>query len=112
MWRKPRRSRIPCDIADPKRGWLANQQAENPAPVRELADGGALVLIQPARDEVGKVDTVCREHAEGAVLRVGQVDCEVDDALQERRERELCCQREARFKQTFGAAATQYHPPR
>ena len=70
----------------------------------------ALVRVHPARDEVGKVDTIRREHPNGAVLRVGQLDRQVDDALQQRRQREFCCQREARFEQTFGAAAAHCHP--
>lgn len=108
--RETRCTRVLRDVPESKDGRLTDQQAEDAPTMWELADGRPLLRHQPAGDEVCEVDPIGGEHPDGAVARIGHLHREIDDALKQRGERELCRQGEAGFKQTLGAAATQYHP--
>src|ERR1039458_1114729 len=107
-----RRTRILCKVVNAQHRGFTDHHAENSPPPRQFADGDPFVLRHPAGDEVAQVGPTRRQHAERTVASLCEIDGEVDDALQQRRKRELCRQRQPRVEETFGTTATECHPSR
>ena len=79
--REPVALRVAGDVGDPVGPILADDQPEQPAAVRQVADRGAIVVADAARDEA--LDgAVAVDDADGGVLRVDELAHPVDDHLQ------------------------------
>jgi hypothetical protein len=94
--RKSDRARILGDVVQPQRRGLSNQDAQDPAAARQLADRRVRLGVDAGREEALESASRAVDHAESRILRVRQVGCGLDDALEENVERELGRQRDPR----------------
>src|SRR5215213_8874657 len=76
-----------------------DEDAEDASPAREDADRGVRLLVDPRCQEALEILSAAIDHAERRVARFGQLGGRVDDALQQRVERELGAERDASVQQ-------------
>ena len=93
--RKPDRARVVGDVVEPQRLRVADQDAEDAAPMRQIADRGVGVRIDPGRQEALERLPSPVDHAESCVASVGDLRGSLDDPLQQRVERKLGAERDA-----------------
>ncbi len=67
------------------------------------------LFAQPAGDEVAEFHSVRRQHAHGSVPSTGQLDGEIDDALEQSGKGQLGGQGEPGVEEALGAAAAESH---
>jgi hypothetical protein len=80
--READRPRVGADVREAERPHLLDEQAQHAVADGRVADRGALLRRDAHRDELLDRTTVRREHAEGPVARAGDLDGELDDALE------------------------------
>src|SRR5262249_30194716 len=83
------RPRILAEITEPQWNRLVDQNAQDAPALREVADRGALLRLDPGREEPGQTPAGAVEHAKCRVARPGERRCGLDDPLQRPVEREL-----------------------
>src|SRR5215213_5389481 len=76
-----------------------DEDAEDASPAREDADRGVRLLVDPRCQEALEILSAAIDHPERRVARFGQLGGRVDDALQQRVERELGAERDASVQQ-------------
>ena len=86
---KPDRPRIVRDVVEPERLGLVDQHTEDPAPARQVADGGDGLRIEPRRHEALELRPVRIDDAERGVPGAGQLGRRLREPLEKRIEREL-----------------------
>src|SRR5205823_14476623 len=89
--------------------WLADDQAEQPATLRQVADAVTLGLRHPRRDELAQGLPIGAEDAERRVPGPDDLPCGVHDLLQHTLEGVLREDRHPRRQQGF-EATTHPHP--
>ena len=102
--RKAHRAWIVCDVVEPQRLRVADQNAQDAAPVRQITDRRVCVSVDSCRQEslerlAGPVD-----HAESCVAGAGDLGRRLDDALKQCVERKLRAERDARVHEHAQAA--------
>ena len=88
MGTPPTRGSAPM-FGEPERPDLLDEQSQHPVAHGRIADRGALLRRDPYRDEFLDRAAVGRQHAQCPVPRVGDLDREFHDPLQDRIERQL-----------------------
>ncbi len=96
-------------LAEAEQLGLSDELAKETGSTRQGTDGGTLCLRHAGGDEVVELCSVSREHAKGPVARSRQLNGEIDDALQECRQRKLGGKRQARVQQPFCPAPDHVH---
>ncbi len=89
-----------------------DEDAEETGTARQGANGGTLCFRHADSDEVFELCSVWREDAQCTVARSGQLNSEIDDSLQQRRQRKLGRERKARVQQPFCPAPDHVHARR
>ena len=100
---KAHRTRVVRDFVQPQRLRVADQDAEDAAAVRKVADRRVRLGVDPRRQEPLERLAGLVDHAEGRVARAGDLRGRLDDALQQRIERELGAERDPRVRRGRGA---------
>ena len=98
--REPDRAWILAEVAQPQRLAVADQHAEDAAAARQVADRRLRLVVDADGDELLEPGPEPVDHAERAVARAGQLDRRLDQALQQRLERELGAERDPDLDQT------------
>jgi hypothetical protein len=86
--READRAGILGDLMEPQRLGVVDQHPEDAAADRDVADRRPLAVADPGGDELGD-DAVAPQDAERSVAGAGELDGQLDDALQGGRERQL-----------------------
>ena len=87
--RKADRARVVGDVVEAKRLRVVDQGAEDPAAVRQVADEGLGLLVDPRDDELLQSTAALIDHSERRVLGSGQLGRGLHDLLENRVEGEL-----------------------
>ena len=78
-----------ADVGDPQRPRVVDQEAEDPAAAREVADRAVGRLVDAAGEELGELAAVLVEDPERRVARAGQVARGLEDTVEDDVEVEL-----------------------
>ena len=81
--READRARIGPDVGEPQRPGVGDEHAQDPPAGREVADGGALVVAETGRDELGQLVARLVEHADRPVPRPRQIARELHETRQD-----------------------------
>ena len=87
------------EIVQPQRLRVADQDAEDPAAARQVADRGVRLGVDSGGDEALERRAAPVDHAQRRVARAGQLGGRLDEPLQQRVERELGRQGDAGLDQ-------------
>ena len=87
--READRARVGGEVVQAERLRVADQDAEDPAAVRQVADPLVCLVVDTGRQEALERAAGAVDHAQRGVLRAGQLGGGLDDPLQDRVEREL-----------------------
>ena len=79
---KPDRERVLRQVGQPQSLGLADQDAENAAAARQLADRFVGGSVDSGRDEPLELGTAPVDHAQRRILGAGELDRRLDDALE------------------------------
>jgi hypothetical protein len=96
--RQPEGARMRAEVVEDDRARVLDQQAEDAAPARELADRRARLGAHARGQEALKPPPAGVEHAERRVAGAGQLPGHVDEPLQHHLEVELGDQRPPRLE--------------
>src|SRR3954468_4864503 len=97
--RKADRAGVLTEPVEAQRPGIADQDTEDAAAPRKVADCRLGLLVEPGRDEAFERAARLVDHAERCVLSLGQPGGRLDDLLEERVERQLRVERNARLEQ-------------
>src|SRR5436309_8553443 len=106
--RKADRLRMIGDVSDPYRMWFTNEETKDSVARRKVADRAAFARGQPGRHKFDKPIAVA-DHAQSTVASVRDLGCEVDDPLEDNRQRQLRCQGQTRLEEHVLAVAGLSH---
>ena len=81
---KPYERRVPADIGQAQRLRIADEDAEDAAAARKVADRAVRRLVHPRREEPVELPATLVEDAERRVAGAGQLAGGLDHALQHR----------------------------
>ena len=96
---KADRARILAQVVQAQGLRLADQDAENAAPTREVADRRMRLGVDAGRQEALELRAAAVDHPEGSVAGAREVGGGPDQALEEHVERQLRRDRDARLEE-------------
>jgi hypothetical protein len=82
---------ILAEVAQPQGLRLTYEDAEDPAPHGQRSDLGTRLVVDAVREEPLELLPARVDHAERRIARSGQLGCGLDEAVENRLERELGC---------------------
>ena len=91
-----------ADVGQHQRARVLDQQAEDPAPAREVADRRVRGRVDAAGEEALERPPLRVEHADGRVARAGQLACGLQQPLEHDLEVELGDERAAGLQEPRG----------
>jgi hypothetical protein len=92
-------------VLQPEGCRVADEHAQDAAPVREISDRGVRCGVDPGREEPLERLAGLVDHAQGRVARRGELRGRLDDPLEQRVERQLGAEGDARVDEHAQAVA-------